>query len=78
MKTSMNFRTTERFEFAKRILSSFQVLIIGIMLPVLFVVGITKDTTKESYQTEKSVNKTNHAAVQGVVNFTNSLPDQNG
>jgi len=78
MKTSINYEATERFEFAKRILSSFQVLIIGVMIPVLFVAGITKDNEKKTWDTETSVNKTNQFTVQNVVNFSEILSDQNG
>jgi hypothetical protein len=77
MKTAINNPASERFEFAKRILSSFQILIIGLLIPVLFVAGITKDNQKKTWETEKSVQQSNQVTVHGMVDFGKILSDQN-
>jgi hypothetical protein len=78
MKTAINNQPTERFEFAKRILASFQVLIIGVMFPVLFVAGVTKQDQKQPVKTETPVSPVNQFTVQGLVDFGKILSDQNG
>ena len=40
MKTATIISATEKFEFAKRILDSFEVLIIGVLFVALFIIGI--------------------------------------
>ena len=40
MKTVINNAAAESLEFAKRILYSFEVLVIGALIPVLFIIGI--------------------------------------
>ena len=40
MKTVINHAAAESFEVVKRTLYSFQVLIIGVLIPLLFIVGI--------------------------------------
>ena len=40
MNTVTNTPATEKFEFAKRILDSFEVLIIGVLFVALFIIGI--------------------------------------
>ncbi len=77
MKTSTNNQPTERFEFAKRILATFQVLIIGVMFPVLFIAGITKDNQKKAPGNETSVQHPKQVTVQGMVDFSKILSDQN-
>lgn len=77
MKTATNNQATERFEFAKRILGSFQVLIIGLLIPVLFVAGITKDNQKKTWETETNVQQPKQSTVQGMVDFSKILSDQN-
>ena len=76
MKTTINNQSTERFEFAKRALASFQVLIIGLMIPVLFVAGVTKRDQKEPVKTETSVSQPRQFTVQNVVDFGELLSDQ--
>jgi hypothetical protein len=77
MKTAINNQATERFEFAKRALASFQVLIIGVMIPVLFVAGVTKQDQKEPVKTESSVSQPRQFTVQNLVDFSEILSDQN-
>lgn len=60
MKTVINNEETPRLEFFKRILYSFQVLIIGIAIPVLFFLGIsTKEDQKKAKETEMSISANN-------------------
>ena len=40
MNTVTNTPATEKFEFAKRVLDSFEVLIIGVLFVALFIIGI--------------------------------------
>jgi hypothetical protein len=40
MKTVINNAAAESFEFVKRILYSFEVLVIGLFIPFLFLIGI--------------------------------------
>ncbi len=40
MKTAISSAATESFESVKRVLYSFEVLIIGVVIPFLFLIGI--------------------------------------
>jgi hypothetical protein len=56
MKTLINNEETPRLEFFKRILYSFQVLIVGIAIPVLFFLGIsTREDQKKAKENEMSI-----------------------
>jgi hypothetical protein len=78
MKTLINNVAAESFEFAKRILYSFEVLIIGVLIPVLFIIGINTERLKDSSETEINISQPNQVApVQGVVDFGKTLSDQN-
>ncbi len=56
MKTVISSEETPRLEFFKRILYSFQVLIVGIAIPVLFFLGVsTKEDQKKVKEIEMSV-----------------------
>jgi len=77
MKTVINSAATESFEFAKRILYSFEVLIIGVLIPVLFIAGITKQDQKKTWDTETSVSKPNQFTAHAIVDFSEILSDQN-
>ncbi len=59
MKTVINNQETPGLEFFKRILYSFQVLIIGIAIPVLFFLGISTRDQKKAKETEMSVSANN-------------------
>ncbi len=60
MKTVMDNEENQSFEFFKRILYSFQVLIVGIAIPVLFFLGIsTREDQKKDKETEMSVSPQN-------------------
>jgi hypothetical protein len=52
MKTVINNEESGKLEFFKRILYSFQVLMVGIALPVLFLVGISGGNQKKPAETE--------------------------
>lgn len=56
MKTVSNNTVIKSFEFAKRILYSFEVLIIGIFIPFLFLIG-TNTTLGGTYRREKNISK---------------------
>ena len=51
MKTAIDNQETNKFEFFKRILYSFQVLLVGIALPLLFLIGISDGNQKKSIET---------------------------
>ncbi len=56
MKTVINNEETPRLELFKRILYSFQVLIIGVAIPVLFFLGIsTREDQKKAKENEMSI-----------------------
>ena len=56
MKEVINNEETSRLEFFKRVLYSFQVLIIGIAIPVLFFLGIsTREDQKKAKEIEMGV-----------------------
>ena len=52
MKTVINNKESGKFEFFKRILYSFQVLMVGIALPLLFLIGISDGNQKKRTETE--------------------------
>ena len=52
MKTAINNEESGKLEFFKRALYSFQVLMVGIALPLLFLVGISDGNQKKSTETE--------------------------
>ncbi|MEP6947813.1 MAG: hypothetical protein ABI863_01000 [Ginsengibacter sp.] len=52
MKTVTNNEESGKSEFFKRILYSFQVLMVGIALPLLFLIGISDGNQKKSAETE--------------------------
>lgn len=58
MKTVINNEESKKVEFFRRILYSFQVLMVGIALPLLFLVGISDGNQKKSTETE--VNETSN------------------
>ena len=57
MKTAINNEATQqRLEFFTRFLYSFQVLIVGITIPLLFFLGIsTRQDQKNAKETELSI-----------------------
>jgi hypothetical protein len=52
MKTVNNNEESGKLEFFKRILYSFQVLMVGIALPLLFLIGISDGNQKKPTETE--------------------------
>jgi len=48
MKTTINNRENSTFEFVKRFIYSFQMLMVGIAIPVLFIIGISNGNQKKS------------------------------
>jgi hypothetical protein len=52
MKTVINNEGSDKLEFFKRALYSFQVLVVGIALPLLFLVGISDGNQKKTTETE--------------------------
>ena len=59
MKKIINNQETPGLEFFKRILYSFQVLIVGIAIPVLFFLGISTKDQKKAKETEMSISANN-------------------
>jgi hypothetical protein len=52
MKTVINNEESGKLEIFRRMLYSFQVLIVGIALPLLFLVGISNGNQKKTTETE--------------------------
>ena len=70
MKTEINNEGSNRLEFFKRIIYSFQVLIVGIALPFLFLIGISTRCQKKTTETEMRVNDQAHeSTTKTVVQF---------
>jgi hypothetical protein len=68
MKTVINNEESGRIELFKRILYSFQVLIVGIALPLLFLIGISDGNQKKANGTEvKEVTNTTQLSAQRMV-----------
>lgn len=66
MKTLINSSKTSILEFVKRSLYSFQVLMVGIAIPVLFIIGISDGNQKKTQKND----------VNEVTNTTQQLPEQ--
>lgn len=58
MKTSNNITDHSIAESLKRLLYSFQVLIVGIAIPVLFIIGISTKTPKNDSVIKPGIEKT--------------------
>ena len=70
MKTVINNEGSGKLEFFKRILYSFQVLMVGIALPLLFIIGISDGNQKKTETGVKEViNSAQLSAKPGVEQF---------
>jgi hypothetical protein len=70
MKTVINNEESGKLEIFKRILYSFQVLIVGIALPLLFLVGISDGNQKKTTETEvKEISNTTQLSSKPVVDL---------
>ena len=58
MKTVIINEESSKLEFFKRILYSFQVLMVGIALPLLFLVGISDGNQKKPTEVKEITNTT--------------------
>ena len=58
MKTVTKNEESGKLEFFKRILYSFQVLMVGIALPLLFLVGISDGNQKKPTEVKEITNTT--------------------
>ena len=71
MKTTIDSSITSIAESAKRIIYSFQVLIIGIAIPVLFIIGISNRTQmKQQENVKDQVTNTTQLSPNQVVGFS--------
>ncbi|MEO6837909.1 MAG: hypothetical protein ABI261_00115 [Ginsengibacter sp.] len=78
MKTVNNSKTGNILESAKRILSSFQVLTIGLLIPFLFVFGISYNTPKDTSKDGINISKSQEVVSDKVtIDFNQYLSDQN-
>lgn len=78
MNTEINNTAAENFETAKRFLYSFQLLMIGFLIPFLFIVGITNDHHKVTRSNETHAARPTYVSHSNVtVNYGKVLPDQN-
>ncbi len=72
MKTVFNISATGSLEIAKSILGSFEVLVIGIFIPFLFLIGINTNygSTPEHETSISKPHQVNSAkATAGIINF---------
>ena len=56
MKTAINHAAADSFELVKRALYSFQVLMVGLLIPLLFVIG-TNTNLGDTINKENSISK---------------------
>ena len=76
MKTTINNEASEKFEFIKRIVSSFQVLVIGLLIPFLFLVGINTNYGDTSSSESVIGNQHKKFTPKATADNTISLSDQ--
>lgn len=78
MKTIISSKTGRVLESAKGILYSFEVMIIGLLLPFLFVFGITYNTPRDTSKDGINISKPQQVATdKSTINFSKYLSDQN-
>ena len=69
MKAVINNEESGNLEIFRRILYSFQVLVVGIALPVLFLIGISDGNQKRSTETEVKISNTNQLSAKPVIDL---------
>ena len=70
MKTIINSNENSIFEFAKRSLYAFQVLLVGIAIPFLFLFGISNANQKKMDENQaKQINNTADLSANPVIGF---------
>ena len=68
MKTVFNSEESGKMELFKRILYSFQVLVVGIALPLLFLVGISDGNQKKPAESElKEISNSTQLSAKPIV-----------
>ena len=70
MKTTINSSITSISESAKRIIYSFQVLMVGIAIPVLFIIGISGTQKKQQENATEQITNTAQLPTNPVVGFS--------
>jgi hypothetical protein len=71
MKTTISSSITSISESAKRIIYSFQVLMVGIAIPVLFIIGISNTAQKKQQENvTEQVSNTAQLSTNPVVGFS--------
>jgi len=71
MKTTISSTITSISESAKRIIYSFQVLMVGIAIPVLFIIGISNTAQKKQQENvTEQVTNTAQLSTNPVVGFS--------
>ena len=69
MKAVINNEESGKLEIFRRILYSFQVLVVGIALPLLFLIGISDGNQKRSAETEVKISNTNELSAKPVIGW---------
>ena len=77
MNTVINSTNNVISESVKRIWDSFQFLMAVVLLPLLFIVGISHNTEKTIYESGIHVSKQNAANLKATANYSEALSDQN-
>jgi hypothetical protein len=77
MNTVINGTNNVISESVKRIWDSFQFLMAVVLLPLLFIVGISHNTEKTIYESGIHVSKQNAANLKATANYSEALSDQN-
>lgn len=77
MKTVINSTENVISESVKHMWESFQFLMAIVLLPLLFIVGITHNNERTLYESEIHAGKQDAVNLKATVSYTRVLSDQN-
>ena len=77
MNTVINSTDNVISESVKRIWDSFQFLMAVVLLPLLFIVGISHNNERTIYESGIHVSKQNAANLKATANYSEASSDQN-
>ena len=77
MKTVINSTDNVISESVKRIWDSFQFVMAVVLLPLLFIVGISHNNERSIYENGIHVSKQNTTNLKATANYSEALSDQN-
>lgn len=77
MKKLFSTLPGEAFEVANQMIFCLKVLLIGLLIPFTFILGISYKRQTVAEKREININKENVVASSNILDFTKVLPDQN-